>query len=222
MDLFAEPIRATEKHIQTSFEQDTTGHDWWHIWRVRNCAVFLATEEHANQQVVELAALLHDIADWKFHDGDDDAGPAATTKWLAQFNLPTNLIDRVAKIVGEVSFKGAGVKTEPSTLEGKCVQDADRIDAIGALGLSRVFAYGGHVGQPIHDPTLEPTNHDSFEDYKTKRSTSINHFHEKLLLLVDRMHTESARKIARERHQYMVDFLAQFHAEWEFASGALR
>lgn len=217
MDGLAATILATEEHIQSSFEQDTTGHDWWHIWRVRNCAVFLAKQENADLQIVNLAALLHDIADWKFHD-DDEAGPVAAAKWLTQFDVDPPLIDRVAKIVGEVSFKGAGVKTVPTSLEGKCVQDADRIDAIGAIGVSRVFAYGGHVGQPIHDPTQAPTSHDSFEAYKTKRSTSINHFHEKLLLLVDRMHTESGRRVARDRHQFMVEFLDRFHAEWDFSA----
>lgn len=209
-------IRATEKHVRESFEDDATGHDWWHIWRVRNCAVHLAEAESADLQVVELAALLHDIADWKFHDGDDQAGPLAAVRWLQRFDLHETLIQHVAAIVGEVSFKGAGVETTPSTLEGMCVQDADRLDAIGAIGISRVFAYGGHAGQAIHDPQLAPTPHQSFEEYKSKRSTSINHFHEKLLLLADRMHTSRGRELAAARHRIMVEFLEQFHREWQF------
>lgn len=214
MDSLGAAVQATEAHIQASFKDDTTGHDWWHIWRVRNCAVFLAEREGADAPIVELAALLHDIADWKFNDNAEDAGPAAATKWLRQFELESELVERVATIVGEVSFKGAGVKTDPTTIEGMCVQDADRIDAIGAVGISRVFAYGGHVGQPIHDPTQQPTEHQSFDEYKKKRSTSINHFHEKLLLLKDRMHTDSGRQVAHDRHQFMVDFLEQFEREW--------
>ncbi len=213
-----ETICATEAHIQETFQDDATGHDWWHIWRVRNTAVAIAKAEGAQLAVVELAALLHDIADWKFHDGDDSAGPAAAQRWLESFNLPTSLVELVATIVGEVSFKGAGVKTTPSSLEGMCVQDADRLDAIGAIGISRVFAYGGHAGQAIHDPNLAPTAHQSFEEYKSKRSTSINHFHEKLLLLADRMHTSTGRQLAQQRHQFMADYLEQFASEWDFGA----
>jgi uncharacterized protein len=213
-------ISETERHIHESFASDTTGHDWWHIWRVRNTAVFLADREGADPEVVELAALLHDIADWKFHDGDEKAGPEAAGAWLEKFSMDESIVRRVVAIVAEVSFKGAGVDTTPSTLEGKCVQDADRLDAIGAIGISRVFAYGGHVQQPIHDPETAPTLHEDFEQYKTKRSTSINHFHEKLLLLSDRMNTPSGQELASTRHRYMCDFLATFEAEWNFPNGA--
>jgi uncharacterized protein len=218
MDPLCKAIEATRDHVREQFASDATGHDWWHIWRVRNSAVFIARDEGADVDIVELATLLHDIADWKFHDGDEAAGPRVAGEWLSPFGLSDETVAAVVDIVGQVSFKGAGVETRPSTLEGQCVQDADRLDALGAVGISRVFAYGGHVGQPIHDPDANPSMHDTFEQYKASRTTSINHFHEKLLLLTERMNTASGRRLAAERHRFMVAFLERFELEWSFGT----
>lgn len=208
-------ITETEAFVRERLGEESTGHDWYHVDRVRRTALMIGAAEGADLPVVELAALLHDIADWKFHGGDHDAGPRVAADWLASLGVPAETIDAIGTIIGEVSFKGAGVATRPTTLEGKVVQDADRLDALGAIGIARTFAYGGHKGQPLHDPLLAPVKHDSFEAYKTNKGTSINHFHEKLLLLKDRMNTDAARRLAASRHQFMEHFLAQFQREWD-------
>ncbi len=194
---------------------DSSGHDWWHIERVRATALTIAREERADLFVVELAALLHDVDDWKLAGGDHTAGPAAARRWMESQQLPDEMIDHVCRIISELSFKGAGVATPMTSLEGQCVQDADRLDALGAVGIARTFAYGGHKGQAMHDPEMPPAEHDSFEAYKSNVGTTINHFYEKLLLLKDRMNTAAARKLAAGRHAYMEQFLRQFLAEWE-------
>lgn len=171
-------------------------------------------EEGADLLVVELAALLHDIADWKFAGGDETAGPRAAREWLERLGVPTDVTNHVCAIIAQMSFKGAGVQSTMPTIEGKVVQDADRLDALGAIGIARAFAYGGHRGSPIHDPDLKPVLHTSFEHYKAGRGSTINHFHEKLLLLKDRMNTATGRRLARERHEFMVEFLQRFEREW--------
>jgi uncharacterized protein len=207
-------ILDTEAFIRSRLGEDSSGHDWYHVDRVRRSAVMIGAAEGADLFVTELAALLHDVADWKFHGGDEDAGPRVAGEWLASQNADANAIAQVQQVIREVSFKGAGVVTKPSTLEGQVVQDADRLDAIGAIGIARTFAYGGHKGNPMHDPLKPATPHASFEDYKTKSSSTINHFYEKLLLLKDRLNTATARKIAASRHRFMEDYLAQFYKEW--------
>jgi uncharacterized protein len=208
-------IAATEARVRTAMDNEGTGHDWWHVDRVRRTALRLAAAEGADPLIVELAALLHDMADWKFAGGDATAGERFARDWLASLEAPADLANRVADIVGRVSFKGAGVPTPMPTIEGAVVQDADRLDALGAIGIARVFAYGGHRGQPLHDPRIEPAPHDSFEAYKGGGGSSVNHFHEKLLLLKDRLNTDAARAIAAERHGYMEAFLERFAEEWE-------
>lgn len=208
-------VEKTAEHVRHMLHADHTGHDWWHIERVRKNAVRIAEEQHADVFVVELAALLHDIADWKFHDGDDSAGPREARLWLEKLKVETEVIDRVCTVVKEVSFKGAGVQTLPSTLEGKIVQDADRLDALGAIGIARAFAYGGFKGNEIYNPEIPPILHQSFEEYKHGRSTTINHFHEKLLLLKDRMNTAAGKRLAEERHRFLQTYLERFLAEWE-------
>lgn len=208
-------IEQTAGHVKYLLSVDSTGHDWWHVRRVWKNAVRIGEEEHADMFIVELAALLHDIADWKFHDGDDSAGPREARLWLEKLNVETEAIDRVCTVIKEVSFKGAGVQTIPTTLEGRVVQDADRLDALGAIGIARAFSYGGHKGNPIHDPEVTPSFHQSFEEYKNGRSTTINHFHEKLLLLKDRMNTAAGRRLAEERHTFLQSYLERFLAEWE-------
>jgi uncharacterized protein len=208
-------IQQTADHVRRLLSGDGSGHDWFHIVRVRNVALRIAREERADLFIVELAALLHDVADWKYAGGDHEAGPRAARDWLTPLGVPVPTIDHVSRIIAELSFKGAGVATPMSSLEGQVVQDADRLDAIGAIGVARTFAYGGHKGQAMHDPAIPPQMHGSFEAYKSNVGTSINHFYEKLLLLKDRMNTASARHLAAERHAYLERFLEQFLAEWE-------
>jgi uncharacterized protein len=182
---------------------------------VRRLALRLARDEGADPFVVDLAALLHDIADWKFHGGDEHEGPRRAATWLASLGVERATIDRVSQIIREVSFKGAGVATPTSSLEGQVVQDADRLDALGALGIARAFAYGGHAGRAIHDPEVSHEKHATFAEYKKNSGPTINHFYEKLLLLRDRMNTTSGRRMADARHRFMEEFLARFFAEWD-------
>ena len=208
-------IDRTRDYVRARLAGEATGHDWWHTHRVWRTAVSLARQEGADLYVVQLAALLHDVADWKFHNGDEDVGPQTAASWLRSIALDERTIAHVAEIIRDISFKGAGVPTPMRTREGEVVQDADRLDALGAIGIARAFAYGGYRGQPLHDPEAAPFMADSAESYKTHRGSTRNHFPEKLLLLADRMHTETARRIARERHAFMEQFLAQFDAEWD-------
>ena len=212
----AEILRRTEEFVRDALAGDASGHDWWHIDRVRVLAKRLGREEGADLFVVELAALLHDIADWKFHDGDTEAGPRAAAAWLTECEVEEQeVIDHVCNIVGTLSFKGASVPTPMATLEGQVVQDADRLDAIGAIGIARTFAYGGAKGRPIHDPDELPRDNADFETYLKSHSSALNHFHEKLFLLKDRMNTGAARRLAAGRHSYMRTFLERFLNEWE-------
>ncbi len=208
-------ISQTEKYVRSILEDDFTGHDWHHIDRVRCLALQIAKEESVDCFVVELAALLHDIGDWKFHDGDENMGPKLSRAWLEKLEVEENIIQHVCDIISQLSFKGAGVKTPMTTKEGMCVQDADRLDAIGAIGISRAFAYGGYHHQPIYDPQNTPQAHQSFEEYKLAKTTSINHFYEKLLLLKDLMNTEAAKQLAQPRHELMENFLTHFHTDWK-------
>jgi len=201
--------------VKNAFEGEGTGHDWFHIDRVRKVALKLAESEGANMEVVELAALLHDIADHKFHDNDLSAGPAKARELILEYGGSPELADRVGTIISETSYKGAGVETPVSSIESAVVQDADRLDAIGAIGVARTFAYGGSTNQPIYDPELQPVLHNDFEAYAKTRTSTINHFYEKLLLLKERINTESGKRMADERHDFMQSFLDQFHAEWE-------
>jgi len=218
MEMAAEkPMSLVERvadHVKAKFLSESSGHDWYHILRVWRLARQIAVAEGANREVAELGALLHDIADWKFHGGDEAIGPREAERLLLQEGAPDKIIDAVVHIVASVSFKGAGVRNEMRSLEGLCVQDADRLDAIGAIGIARCFAYGGYDGRQIHDPDVPPVVHQTAADYKSARGASINHFHEKLLLLKDRMNTASGRALAEERHRYMEDFVRQFLREW--------
>ncbi len=209
-----EILQKTEQYVRDKLEGEGSGHDWWHIHRVRNTALTLGKEEQADLFIVELAALLHDIADHKFHGGDDSVGPRIAGEWLVSLNVTENVTHHVQKIINDLSFKGANVATPMQTIEGKVVQDADRLDAVGAIGIARAFAYGGHRNRELFNPEKAPHLHDSFEDYKTDTGPTINHFYEKLLLLRDRMNTTTGRKIAQGRHQFMQSYLEQFYAEW--------
>lgn len=204
-------------HIAARFAEESSGHDWHHINRVWKLAGRIANDEGADQEVVELAALVHDIADWKFHGGDDAIGPRQAEQLLRQEGASEEVICHVVDIVATISFKGAGVRTEMKTLEGKCVQDADRLDALGAIGIARCFAYGGHAGRLMYDPDVPPVLHGTAEAYKAAKGTSLNHFYEKLLLLKDRMNTATGRALAQERHRFMEEFVERFLEEWNGA-----
>ena len=207
-------VERVAAHIKAKFSDEGSGHDWFHIDRVWRLARRLASEEGADRQVVELGALVHDIADWKFHGGDDSAGPRAAQALLVGEGATQSVVDAVVDIVATLSFKGAGVRTEMTTLEGRCVQDADRLDAIGAIGIARCFAYGGHAGRLMHDPDEAPVLHQTAAAYQASKGASLNHFYEKLFLLKDRMNTAGGRRLAEERHAFMEDFVARFTGEW--------
>lgn len=208
-------VAVVSRSVRRLMEGDGTGHDWWHVWRVWQTADRLArTERKADRVVVSLGALLHDVGDWKFHGGDEEAAPREAARLLRRARAGKDVVDRVAQVCREVSFKGAGVADRPTSLEARIVQDADRLDAIGAVGVARAFAYGGAKGRLLYEPGVKPVLHGSFAAYKKSKSHTINHFHEKLLLLKDRLHTREARRIARERHAFLGAFLKRFHAEW--------
>ena len=207
-------ILKTRLYVKKELANDGSGHDWWHIYRVWSLAKKMAQTENADLTIVELSALLHDIADWKFNSGDESAGPKKAAKWLSQNEAGQKLIDAVCEIISTLSYKGAGVATPMRTIEGKVVQDADRLDAIGAMGIARTFAYGGNKNRLIYHPDEPPVMHQDFEEYKKNRGHTINHFYEKLLLLKDQMNTQSARKIAEKRHLFMEDYLNRFFKEW--------
>lgn len=210
-----ELIAKTAKFMKAKFAGESSGHDWWHLYRVWQLAKQIAAKEKgANATVVELGALLHDIADFKFHNGDLSAGPKAARVWLQSLNASEETIQGVCHIVEHVSFKGAGVANKMKSLEGRIVQDADRLDAIGAVGIARVFAFGGAHNRLIHDPDIQPQLHDSFETYATATPTAINHFYEKLLLLKDKMNTKTGQQMAARRHEFMEKYLQEFYAEW--------
>ncbi len=212
MNLQSQFIKSTEIHIKNLLEAEGTGHDWWHIDRVRINALAIASPYPVNEFVVEMAALLHDIADHKFHDGDENIGPQKATELLTSMGVGEVEIREIVTIIREISFSKGLV---PSTLEGKIVQDADRLDAIGAIGIARAFAYGGHKQRLIYHPDIPPTLYTSKDEYKKSTSPTINHFYEKLLLLSDLMNTEEAKKLATERHKFMELYLNQFFDEWK-------
>jgi len=206
-------IKRIERFVRQRLSGEGTGHDWWHVDRVRRIALKIAAREGGDQLVIALAALLHDIADWKFH-GDEKVGSKLARQVLGELKVEQAIIDQVCDIIGHISFKGAGVNTPMATLEGKIVQDADRLDVLGAIGIARVFAYGGYKQRPIYDPDIKIKLHKTFAQYRSSSSPSINHFHEKLLLIKDRLNTKTARQIARSRHKFLENYLKQFYREW--------
>jgi uncharacterized protein len=209
-----ELIATITEEIKHEFSGEGSGHDWWHIQRVVNSAVFIAQQEGADEQLVQLAALVHDLGDHKFHS-EVDAPERLIGALLLRHGLAQAEVNKIITIVNSVSYKGAGVATIPKSLEAKCVQDADRLDAIGAIGIARAFAYGGNRNRLIYDPEVLPVMHPNFQDYKNDKGHTINHFYEKLLLLKDRMQTKTGRKLAEERHSFMELFLQQFFSEWK-------
>lgn len=210
----AKVVEIVKEKVQGIFAHDTTGHDWFHIERVLKMAEFLQSKEGGDLEIVQLAALLHDISDHKMNGGILNAGGKVAFDMLMELGYDANKAMLVKEIVDGVSYKGAHVQDSMQTLEGKIVQDADRLDAIGAIGIARAFAYGGSKNRPIYVPDFEPQMHKSFEEYASSKSHTVNHFYEKLLLLEARLHTPSAKKIGKERHLFMEQFLEQFYNEW--------
>lgn len=208
-------VALTAEHVKDTLGAECTGHDWWHTYRVWQNSIAIARHERgADLFVVQLGALLHDIADWKFNKGSEDVGVRTAAKWLKETGADKDTIERVCHIVRHISFKGAGVKNRLDSKEGMIVQDADRLDAIGAIGIARTFAYGGYTGIPIYDPKAKHKLHKSFASYKNSKSSSINHFHEKLLLLKGRMNTKTGKRLARRRDRFMRAYLKEFFSEW--------
>lgn len=211
-------IDKTKTHIKAQFAKESSGHDWWHVERVFNNALAIANKERgADMFIVQLGALLHDIADYKFHGGDDKVGGKVAAQWLKRVGADRETIQKVTHIIDNISFKGVGVKLHMQSLEGKIVQDADRLDAIGALGIARAFAYGGNKGRPLYDPEGKVKNHRVFETYKKGADSTIHHFYEKLLHLKNLMNTKTGKKMAMQRHAFIENYLKEFHAEWKGA-----
>lgn len=208
-------IQTTVQFVKQQLANAEGGHDWFHIERVWKNAKLIAKMEGGNLEVIELAALLHDIADYKFHNGDETIGTRKAENFLESIHVERAIIDQVVFVIEYVSFKGGHNETEHPTLELKIVQDADRLDAIGAIGIARTFNYGGFKGSKLYDPNEPPKINQSKEEYKKSNGTTINHFYEKLLLLKDKFNTLTGKELAEERHQYMESFLQQFYAEWE-------
>lgn len=207
-------IANTTNFVKETLKNAEGGHDWFHIERVLKNARLIAKGENADILVIELGALLHDIADSKFHNGDESVGPQLARNFLNSENVPENIISQVTGIIENISFKGGNVKRDFSSIELDIVQDADRLDAIGAIGIARTFNYGGFKGRALYDPEIEPDLNMTKEEYKASTAPTINHFYEKLLLLKDRMNTKTGKKIAEERHRFMENYLEQFYAEW--------
>ncbi len=207
-------IQKIAKEVKQKLEGEGSGHDFWHVLRVWNMAKHLGEKEGADMFVVELTAVLHDIADWKFHDGDETVGPKVAREVMEKYSVSVEVSDHVCDIILKMSFKGAGVKNEINTLEGMVVQDADRLDSIGAIGIARTFAYGGSKNRAMYDPHKKPVKNKNKKQFLKDDGTTINHFYEKLLLLKDGMNTKTAKKIAGERHRFMQEYLKRFYSEW--------
>jgi len=206
-------ILETTHFVRATLGNAEGGHDWWHIYRVHTNAKRIAQTEQCELLVVELAALLHDIADSKFHNGDEEIGPATAGNFLKSINVDEGVIEHVQQIIRHISFKSGFDKPAFYSIELDIVQDADRLDAIGAIGIARAFSYGGYKGREIYNPEVTPNLNMSKEEYKNSTAPSINHFYEKLLLLKDKMNTLSGKKLAKQRHAFMERYLEQFYME---------
>lgn len=208
-------INRTIDFVKDQLSGAEGGHDWWHIYRVWKMALRLAREEKANLYVVNLGALLHDIADAKFYGGDEEIGPRKAETFLQSAGTGRAVIDQVLFIIRHVSFKNRHELPGILPIELQIVQDADRLDAMGAMGIARAFSYGGFKGRVFYDPAIKPNPNQSKEEYKAAKAPTINHFYEKLLLLKDMMNTPAGKQMAARRHRFMEAYLEQFYAEWE-------
>jgi uncharacterized protein len=208
-------IANTVSYVKQQLKGAEGGHDWFHIERVWKSSLHIAETENCDLTVVQLGALLHDIADSKFHGGDETVGPKTARKFLEGENVDEETIGHVISIIENISFKGGNFQKTFSSKELDVVQDADRLDALGAIGIARCFNYGGFKNRPLYDPEIKPNLNMSKEEYKNSVSPTLNHFYEKLLLLKDKMNTQTGSKLAEERHAFMEHFLSQFYAEWK-------
>ena len=208
-------IQKTITYVKQELTNAEGGHDWWHIKRVWKTAKQIAKSERVDVLIVELGALLHDIADSKFNGGDETIGPRKAREFLATQDVSSEVIDHVILIIENISFKGGKEAQKFKSPELDVVQDADRLDALGAIGIARTFNFGGFNNREIYNPTIPPNLHMTKEEYKKSTAPSINHFYEKLLLLKDLMNTATGKAMAQQRHDYMEGFLEQFYKEWE-------
>ena len=208
-------IDTTILFVKEKLENAEAGHDWFHIERVYKNALLIAQEEECQLEIVKLGALLHDIADSKFHNGDETIGPKTARAFLEAQQVDQATIDHVVNIIENISFKGGNFEKKFTSKELEIVQDADRLDAIGAIGIARAFNYGGFKNRSLYNPSIPPVLNMSKEQYKKSEGPTLNHFYEKLLLLKEKMNTETAKKLALERHRFMEVFLSQFYSEWE-------
>ncbi|MCJ7691645.1 MAG: HD domain-containing protein [Clostridiaceae bacterium] len=208
-------IDKTKEYVKTKLEGEGTGHDYWHILRVYKTSMYIGEKENADLFIVALTALLHDIADWKFNAGNSDIATNLIGVWLVSLGVHESNINKITTIIKTMSFKGGTTNAKQETIEGKVVQDADRLDALGAIGIARAFAYGGYRERELYNPNIGPKKYNDFEEYKKNLGTTINHFYEKLLLLKDLMNTESGKFLAKERHEFMENYLEQFFKEWD-------
>ena len=210
-----QPILDTITFVKKELKNAEGGHDWWHIERVWKTAKHIAKTEQVDLLVVELSALLHDIADSKFHDGDESIGPQKASAFLHTLEIEENVINHVIHIIENISFKGGKEAQTFQSTELDVVQDADRLDALGAIGIARTFNYGGFKNREIYNPTIPSNLNMTKEEYKKSTAPSINHFYEKLLLLQELMNTATGKAMAAKRHQFMESYLEQFYSEWE-------
>lgn len=208
-------IETTKIFVKETLKHAEGGHDWFHTERVYKNALLISKTEAVDIFVVQLGALLHDIADSKFHDGDETLGPQMAREFLFKRNVDSSVIEHVVNIIKHISFKNSlDGKSSFTSKELEVIQDADRLDAIGAIGIARCFNYGGFKNRPLYDPSIPPNSNMTKEDYKTSSSPTLNHFYEKLLLLKDKMNTKTGEQIAQNRHQFMELYIKQFYAEW--------
>ena len=208
-------IESTIEFVQETLKNAEGGHDWWHIYRVWNLSKQIAKTENVDGFIVELGALLHDIADSKFHNGDESIGPKKAREFLLSLNVSDDVIAHVENIISNISFKGGNELQKFKSLELDVIQDADRLDAIGAIGIARAFSYGGYKNREMYNPNIKPNLNMTKEEYKNSLAPTVNHFYEKLLLLKDRMNTKTGKLMAEKRHEVMEIFLCEFYKEWK-------
>ena len=208
-------IQITTGFVKSTLSDSEAGHDWWHIHRVHNLAKHISETEDADLFIVELGALLHDIADSKFYRGDEAVGPEMARGFLASLDVQEDVITHIQKIISHISFKGGNHIQGFRSKELDVIQDADRLDAMGAIGIARTFNYGGYRNRELYNPDIKPDLSMTIEEYKKSKAPTINHFYEKLLLLKDRMNTSTGKEMAQHRHKFMEQFLDEFYREWD-------
>ncbi|MCA9486164.1 HD domain-containing protein [Candidatus Woesearchaeota archaeon] len=208
-------IEKTVEFVKRELDGAEAAHDWWHIYRVWNLAKHINKTESADVLTVELGALLHDIADAKFHEGNEDIGPLKAREFLSSLEIDGKIIEHIENIIKNISYRKSLEGQDFKSLELDIVQDADRLDAIGAMGIARTFTYGGSKGRELYNPNIKPNLSMTKDEYKKSTAPSLNHFYEKLLLLKDKMNTKTGKKMAEHRHKIMEEFLTEFYKEWE-------